>query len=522
MSVQATVQTKTPKPTVISVARGLLQRAAINSSPVGEVPPIVHEILRSPGQLLDAQTRAFMEPRFGHNFSQVRMHTDARAAESAHAVNALAYTLGKNVVFGAGQYVQEKVSGKQLLAHELTHVVQQSGSAYNGQPMMRMEGSTEDRLEKDADIQAKRVIQGQTIPGDSTQNRFDKPVLQRQADITKAPSSLSCILVSGAGHPLGLNYLFAQSKAELSPEGKADIAQLVHLDFVKDGIPDKIVVHGFASVEGTQTFNWQISCTRAEAIKAELVRNGIPANKVTTIAHGKSTEFSATNLSENRRAIIDFVDSSKLVVVPSAPTPTLPAPDTEDCKPSQTTMLKNHMKNARLWVDYAERKIAEYANAYASTRVESVMRSANEARIVRSALLDNFHTVEPNDVREIAENLASLRTELNNDFTFECASTFWCSTNELAYVRGGIAFVRRLFDINVCPGWFSCGNYFTRVSTLIHERAHQYPGATDNAYEWQASYASLSASDAIDNADSYAVAVRQIYHGGKHSPGESC
>src|SRR6266568_4694883 len=104
---------------------GMLQRAVMSSSSVNSVPPIVHEVLSSPGQLLDAGTRAFMEPRFGHDFSQVRVHTDARAAESARAVNALAYTVGQDVVFGAGQYEPETSGGKRLMAHELTHVVQQ-------------------------------------------------------------------------------------------------------------------------------------------------------------------------------------------------------------------------------------------------------------------------------------------------------------------------------------------------------------------------------------------------------------
>ena len=63
------------------------------------MPPIVHEVLHSPGQPLDPATRAFMEPRFGHDFSTVRVHTDARAAASARTVNALAYTVGRDVVF---------------------------------------------------------------------------------------------------------------------------------------------------------------------------------------------------------------------------------------------------------------------------------------------------------------------------------------------------------------------------------------------------------------------------------------
>ncbi len=88
-------------------------------------PPIVHEVLRSPGQPLDPANHAFFAPRFGHDFSRVRIHTDARAAESARAVNALAYTVGQDVVFGAGQYAPGTAAGNRLLAHELTHAVQQ-------------------------------------------------------------------------------------------------------------------------------------------------------------------------------------------------------------------------------------------------------------------------------------------------------------------------------------------------------------------------------------------------------------
>jgi hypothetical protein len=105
-----------------------LQRKMIARNEVSEVPPIVHEVLRSPGQPLDPVTRAFMEPRFGHDFSQVRVHADSKAAESAQAVNALAYTVGRDVVFGAGQYAVGTSEGQRLLAHELAHVVQQQSA----------------------------------------------------------------------------------------------------------------------------------------------------------------------------------------------------------------------------------------------------------------------------------------------------------------------------------------------------------------------------------------------------------
>lgn len=75
------------------------------------------------GQPLSEKDRTFFEPRFGRDFSQVRMHTDTRAAETAQAVNARAFTIGQDIVFGARQYASRTDSGQKLLAHELTHVV---------------------------------------------------------------------------------------------------------------------------------------------------------------------------------------------------------------------------------------------------------------------------------------------------------------------------------------------------------------------------------------------------------------
>lgn len=94
----------------------------------GKAPAIVHEVLHSPGQPLDVGTRSFMEGRFGHDFQHVRVHSDPRAAESAAAVGALAYTVGSDVIFGAGQYAPDSAQGRYLLAHELTHVVQQQST----------------------------------------------------------------------------------------------------------------------------------------------------------------------------------------------------------------------------------------------------------------------------------------------------------------------------------------------------------------------------------------------------------
>jgi len=90
-------------------------------------PPIVREALSSPGQPLDAATRASFEPRLGHDLESVRIHADSRAAQAADAVQARAYTLGPDIVFGAGEYAPSTARGTRLLAHELAHVVHQAG-----------------------------------------------------------------------------------------------------------------------------------------------------------------------------------------------------------------------------------------------------------------------------------------------------------------------------------------------------------------------------------------------------------
>lgn len=93
-----------------------------------EAPPLVQQVLSEPGEQLDAETRAYFEPRFGHDFGRVRVHTDARAAESAQAVSARAYTVGSHVVLGGGEAARGSGEARRLMAHELTHVVQQGGA----------------------------------------------------------------------------------------------------------------------------------------------------------------------------------------------------------------------------------------------------------------------------------------------------------------------------------------------------------------------------------------------------------
>lgn len=138
-----------------------IQRAPGTSQHGDPVPRRVTEVLRSPGTPLATDVGAEMEGRFGHDFSRVRVHTDARSAQTAREVHALAYTVGRDIVFAPGQYRPRSQPGRQLLAHELTHVIQQADSSWRPGDTLRVSAPT-DPAEREAERAATRDASGGT------------------------------------------------------------------------------------------------------------------------------------------------------------------------------------------------------------------------------------------------------------------------------------------------------------------------------------------------------------------------
>lgn len=136
-------------------------------SPAGDVtgaaglhaPPVVHDVLQAAGEPLDKDTRSYMESRFGHDFSKVRIHTGASASAAAAAVDARAFTVGNDIVFGSGQYDQRTGKGRKLLAHELTHTIQQGGLHKAAASAVSIPTAIEDhRLEREAERASDEVM----------------------------------------------------------------------------------------------------------------------------------------------------------------------------------------------------------------------------------------------------------------------------------------------------------------------------------------------------------------------------
>ena len=241
-----------------------------------EVPPIIHEVLNSPGQLLDPETRTFMESRFGHDFSQVRVHTNTKAAESAKAVNALAYTFGRDLVFQQCHYNPTTAKGRKLLAHELAHVTQQ----------------------------ASPIVQRTPIPGDPSSSPLLSPSLARL---------LGSLVLDN----------FALDGARLTTQHELQLPGLAEtLVMLLRNYPNGIVrITGHADATGSESHNLGLGQDRAEAVRDVLVLGGVPETRIITTSAGEEELRSSTQRAEprNRRVEVQFQPESVVQLVSRPP-----------------------------------------------------------------------------------------------------------------------------------------------------------------------------------------------------------
>jgi hypothetical protein len=306
--------------------QGPLQRQSAGTTGAAGVPPVVHEVLRSAGQPLDARARAFFEPRFGHDLGSVRVHADARSAESASSVNANAYTVGSDVVFAKGQYAPHTAAGRRLLAHELTHVLQQRQTvqASAAVPTVAMPDTP---LEHEADRVAELVM---------------APDARVSHTISAAGHSVQRACLGAIGHPsgcagvegdvLGDHFLFKVGCDDFRkpPDHTTDEEARLRLFAETVSSGDSLEIHGFSSEEGNPAFNDDLSCARA--LKAQFILNTefVTAGKSvssTLLKHGAT----AGNREERRSVYIDWHAAAPTPA--HTPGPAAPAPSGPACVP---------------------------------------------------------------------------------------------------------------------------------------------------------------------------------------------
>lgn len=295
---------------------GTLQRAAVNTPSTSSVPPIVHEVLRSPGQPLDAGTQAFMGSRFDHDFSDVRIHDDTHAAESVRSVNALAYTVGRDVVFGAGQYAPGSLAGKRLLAHELTHVVQQRTRPAASLSTFSI-SSRSDASEREADGVADSIMRHQQASVPMIQRKIppsNANLLQRQSNpgSSDIQPELSPTTKTSSAQSLTID-AFVINHAELTQDQKHHLDRFIAtvLPMLSNQPNASIKIIGHADAPGKEDYNMALGQKRADSVASYLISKKIPATNIRTASKGETQLLIKTQRAEPRNRRVEMILESE-------------------------------------------------------------------------------------------------------------------------------------------------------------------------------------------------------------------
>jgi hypothetical protein len=176
----------------------IASRMASTAGGEGLAPPIVHDVLHSPGQALDEGTRQFLEPRFGRDFSAVRVHAGSHAAEAARSLDARAFTVGQSIVLGQ-EHSPVTASGLRLVAHELAHTVQQADAPRSEMPIEI--GPTDHPAEREAEQLSRAVLEGEAetpaqTADDAVQLRRDDKDQPEPKPLIPAPKPLRPLIDS--------------------------------------------------------------------------------------------------------------------------------------------------------------------------------------------------------------------------------------------------------------------------------------------------------------------------------------
>ncbi|MDB5128643.1 DUF4157 domain-containing protein [Mucilaginibacter sp.] len=237
---------------------------------------LVNEVLQSGGRPLKNDTKGFMESRFGYDFSNVRIHDDSKAAQSAESINAKAYTHGSNIVFNKN-VDYNSAGGQHLLAHELSHVVQQSGSGASNNMIQRQPLS----LDKDAPLPS--------------------------VDLRDTASPLLASALGSAEISR-----FKMGSAEIPKEGMDTLRYSAKqiLFFLQKFSLSSVTIKGHTDKVGTEEKNVSLGQERADSVKAFLLQEGVPEAIMTTESKGESSPAIPTkdNVQEprNRRVEVRF------------------------------------------------------------------------------------------------------------------------------------------------------------------------------------------------------------------------
>jgi outer membrane protein OmpA-like peptidoglycan-associated protein len=298
------------------------------------MPAATQQVLNSSAAPLDTKTRAFFEPRFGHDFSGVRVHSDAEAAASARAMRANAYTVGQHIAFDTGKYQPGSREGQKLIAHELAHTVQQKDAAA-GSGRLSL-GEQTDQSETEAHTAAESIHQGPVAIGSRRQLSVQRQVnpssadMPRRLDLDLAESATPFMAASIGSVTIDH---FETGKTDISAPNLDSLSKTSEtmLVLMKQYPGSTVRVIGHTDAVGQESDNQVLGQGRADAAQAVLLGKGIPAQALHTESHGASELLVKTKMAEphNRRVEVRFTPGRRFRSIMSprpGPDPGQPTP----------------------------------------------------------------------------------------------------------------------------------------------------------------------------------------------------
>jgi outer membrane protein OmpA-like peptidoglycan-associated protein len=455
----------------------------------------VDQALASPGRLLEPTLRQDMEQRFGYDFSGVRVHTDAAAEQSAREVSAHAYTVGQDVVFGAGRFAPRTQEGRRLIAHELTHVLQQQ----EGVPFVQRAPagggpSTVALTIGDVDIKSSDP-NCEYQKGEAERSRTPRGILEY--DIEKAEffgiEPRDAVVIAD----------FKVDDPELRPSAERDLRKYWIPTFDKSSLGSLEIV-GFNDCVGWEKRNKSIRDQRARSVARLLP--GVSTSSA------DFDEYLVPNTSDRGRALNRSVIIRHKQKPPPPPpkkretTIKMEEPATKNCSPEQRRQLSIAFPAAKLMAE----------------RAKAAVFSPNKGPVINFLLERYFGGDVLAHLPEIHAGFSKILsnwTDWDSRFDCEIQTEEGCRLNDPHLIALG-AFVgayvtNKRGAVHVCERAFGSPDDMQQLSaSILHELSHRLDNTDDKKYCWpqEGWCSSLSIEAAIDNADSYAQFARDIFN----------
>ncbi len=491
--------------------------------------PSVHEVLNQAGEPLDSSTLSFFEPRFGQSFSDVRVHTGARAADSARSVNARAYTVGNHVVFAPSEFVPNSSAGRRLIAHELTHVAQQSGSRESHVARQPAPAALHQQEREESIRAAIRFLEGLQLIISSTRERARRAIATAGGPAEGSRRAHPILNQAGIrGHLRKARSIYDAQRTLLDPNhpllGDLRQAYAVFLGEVREAIDQAVEI----------SRNDRAAETEELAAYPEMIMLWLEASPLRPEALAGRTTFTAADVAASTRQEIDLA-----ATLPTMLNRTLPTINLAQTGASARLRAIIDATRARITAPTSGAPGRTTATGVTQTAADTALAQLNGAeqavergRVLLRAAIARFDVWlnAPTQPIDVADRVNELFHTTDQGYARLIRDRLQLMLTNLEGNGSLVVHLHQPGDRSVCTGSGTLGerpssyrfvfctispNLDSNAATLLHELAHAViPGRgtrgsadtgfpLDRAYPGERLMLRMTTEEALNNAESY-------------------